>query len=518
MAFIDVFTVETEHRSIYGVPSKDDKSTKVFILEYLLIRVPDDTLEESRLIYQYGKYNIGDEITEQSGSGGVGQPVPSPTPFVYLKLDGSNTMDSGYTPTNALSVVTLKYFQDNGTGLLLGNTHDKAYYGDFGAAAYAHSIVAHAPAGAEVNRTISDSLSLTSSVTSASSTAVKLLNDNKSSTTHEHDADYEPINSNIQTHIANTSLHIQYFKDLLDTSPYSGNQGKIAKVNATEDGIIWGDPSGSTVSWGDISGTLGVQTDLLAALDAKVDDTQVLTNVPSGALFTDVNYSKDAQVVTHLADVSSNPHEVSQTNVGLGNIDNTSDVNKPISTATQTALDLKEASLGNPTVAHDVLSSLTNGTRSWKNPLELVEEPANTTISGISVNITAGETMYFGNLLYVKSDGKAWLADGDSTNAFPVFAMCSETITANNEGKILLFGIATNTSWTLTIGTEIYLSDSPGTITQIKPSAVGTIVQVVGIALDTDRLLFNPSMVDSVVEAADITPPATITLTTVEGI
>jgi len=34
--------------------------------------------------------------------------------------------------------------------------------------------------------------------------------------------------------------------------------------------------------------------------------------------------------------------------VGLGNVNNTSDLNKPISTATQTALDLK-ATINNPT-------------------------------------------------------------------------------------------------------------------------------------------------------------------------
>jgi len=43
----------------------------------------------------------------------------------------------------------------------------------------------------------------------------------------------------------------------------------------------------------------------------------------------------------HDALPSDNPHNVDKTQVGLGNVDNTSDVNKPISTATQTALDLK---------------------------------------------------------------------------------------------------------------------------------------------------------------------------------
>lgn len=38
---------------------------------------------------------------------------------------------------------------------------------------------------------------------------------------------------------------------------------------------------------------------------------------------------------------TSNPHGVTKVQVGLGNVDNTSDANKPVSTATQTALDTK---------------------------------------------------------------------------------------------------------------------------------------------------------------------------------
>ena len=37
---------------------------------------------------------------------------------------------------------------------------------------------------------------------------------------------------------------------------------------------------------------------------------------------------------------------VTKGDVGLGNVDNTSDANKPISTATQTALDAKQDALG----------------------------------------------------------------------------------------------------------------------------------------------------------------------------
>jgi len=47
-----------------------------------------------------------------------------------------------------------------------------------------------------------------------------------------------------------------------------------------------------------------------------------------------------AKVDAH-ANRTDNPHSVTKAQVGLGNVDNTSDLNKPISTATQTALDTK---------------------------------------------------------------------------------------------------------------------------------------------------------------------------------
>lgn len=45
-------------------------------------------------------------------------------------------------------------------------------------------------------------------------------------------------------------------------------------------------------------------------------------------------------IAPHLEDIN-NPHKVTKAQVGLGNVDNTSDANKPISTATQTALNNK---------------------------------------------------------------------------------------------------------------------------------------------------------------------------------
>lgn len=51
------------------------------------------------------------------------------------------------------------------------------------------------------------------------------------------------------------------------------------------------------------------------------------------------DFGKTAYDHSQLA--AGNPHNVSKTEIGLGNVDNTSDINKPISTAQQSALDLK---------------------------------------------------------------------------------------------------------------------------------------------------------------------------------
>ena len=48
--------------------------------------------------------------------------------------------------------------------------------------------------------------------------------------------------------------------------------------------------------------------------------------------------SLSTSLTTHTSD-EANPHNVTKTQVGLGNVDNTSDLNKPVSTAQQTAID-----------------------------------------------------------------------------------------------------------------------------------------------------------------------------------
>lgn len=77
------------------------------------------------------------------------------------------------------------------------------------------------------------------------------------------------------------------------------------------------------------------------ALDAKQDN---LSQIQIDAINSGINAQKVLNYDAHLVN-TDNPHSVTQSQVGLENVDNTSDLDKPISTATQSALDGKQNNL-----------------------------------------------------------------------------------------------------------------------------------------------------------------------------
>lgn len=108
-----------------------------------------------------------------------------------------------------------------------------------------------------------------------------------------------------------------------------------------ENGVI--SNTQTSAEWGNITGTLSDQTDLNNAL---------------GDLSGGIESNHQA-ISNHVSD-KNNPHEVTKAQVGLGNVDNTSDLNKPISTATQTALNGK---VDKVSVANKVYGTDSDGTQ-----------------------------------------------------------------------------------------------------------------------------------------------------------
>ena len=104
---------------------------------------------------------------------------------------------------------------------------------------------------------------------------------------------------------------------------------------------------------------LRIHQNLMVLKGQKIEDIRVngelvpiinkeaIMNVPTKTsnLINDSNFVTKPYVDTHIVN-KANPHEVTKEQVGLGNVDNTSDLNKPISTATQLALDSKIPTTG----------------------------------------------------------------------------------------------------------------------------------------------------------------------------
>ena len=117
----------------------------------------------------------------------------------------------------------------------------------------------------------------------------------------------------------------------------SAAQAALTTANSAQPASAKGQPSG------------------YASLDntGKVPASQ-LPSMSSGGAVTSVNtrtgdvtgLAEASDLAAHTSNIS-NPHGVTKTQVGLANVDNTADTDKPVSSATQTALDLK-APLANP--------------------------------------------------------------------------------------------------------------------------------------------------------------------------
>ena len=149
------------------------------------------------------------------------------------------------------------------------------------------------------------------------------VNDTQDSRLGEIDESIDTINGNIGEMEGIVSNH-------------TGDYSNPHKVTATQVGL------GKVNNTSDLNKPISTATQ--TALDAKLNSADFVE------FYSDLMDIKDdmdgeinavdGKLNVHIDD-TTNPHKVTATQIGLGKVNNTSDLNKPISTATQTALDTK---------------------------------------------------------------------------------------------------------------------------------------------------------------------------------
>ena len=181
-------------------------------------------------------------------------------------------------------------------------------------------------------------------------------------------ADFGSYQSSTSTDISNAITTAENYTDTvvgeLTTTNISEGTGLYFTDERAQDAI--GDNLGTGLSYDDLTGAISVNTSTIQARVTNVSDTEIgyLDGVTSG-----IQNQIDSKLASSTASSTYAPiasptftgivSGVTKMHVGLGNVDNTSDANKPISTNTQSALDLK-APLASPTFTGTV--TLPNGT------------------------------------------------------------------------------------------------------------------------------------------------------------
>ena len=125
--------------------------------------------------------------------------------------------------------------------------------------------------------------------------------------------------------------------------------------------------------------------------------------------------------------------------------------------------------------------------------------PTDNGFNGIfaSFDNATGATINRGEVVYVTGTAnQVAKARGNADSTMPAVAIATADVTDGNSGNFMLHGICHDASKfpDLTEGGEVYVSeDTAGLVTSTLPADSGDRVQVVGIGLHNDKMLFNPS-------------------------
>ena len=264
--------------------------------------------------------------------------------------------------------------------------------------------------------------------------------------------------------------------------------------------------------------------------DKKITELVQITTIESGDVFPIVDISDNTtkkiditqiKAQSPVQSVNSNIGAVvlTKTDIGLSNVDNTSDANKPVSTATQTALNLKVPytgaasdvnlgefgiQLGNlefdntpttvPTTAGSVYYNDTDGTlnvilKGGNVTLQVGQEQVTRVVNKTATNISLLEANYQA-VRITGAQGQRPKVDLALATTDPLSAetigLVTETIANNAEGFITTSGLVRGINTTGSLqgetwadGDILYLSQTTaGNVTKVKPTAPNHLIVI----------------------------------------
>jgi len=127
--------------------------------------------------------------------------------------------------------------------------------------------------------------------------------------------------------------------------------------------------------------------------------------------------------------------------------------------------------------------------------VSLTVAPTDGAWSGITGTFTAGGTATIGQVAYLKSDGKMWLAKADAEGTSDtLLGLATATILPNASGVYLIKGFLQAASvFNFTIGKKQYLSSgTAGLVVETAPSTSTNIVRILGYGKTADIMYFDP--------------------------
>ncbi|MBA4420278.1 MAG: hypothetical protein C0391_03950 [Anaerolinea sp.] len=118
--------------------------------------------------------------------------------------------------------------------------------------------------------------------------------------------------------------------------------------------------------------------------------------------------------------------------------------------------------------------------------------------NGETIILEQNESQAFGDAVYINSTGKAQLGDADAIATSNCVFMWVDNYDGSNKRYAKPGAVIRDDTWNWTVGGKIYLTvtgTTGNTLSQTAPTGTDDVIQILGIALTADIMLFQPQLV-----------------------